>query len=91
MAMVTVQKGLQIVLPEKLRETFGEGDEIVITRNADGHFVLLTPQQFQDLLGESFGIWADRTDIPTDGVEYVNQIRNDGRFDEIRKLLQETP
>ena len=75
MAIVTVQQDFQIVLPEKARETFREGDEIVITRNADGHFVLLTPQQFQDMLNESFGIWADRTDIPADGVAFVNEIR----------------
>lgn len=75
MATVTVEKGFQIVLPEKVRETFGEGDEIVITRNADGHFVLLTPQQFRDLLNESFGMWADRTDIPANGVAFVNEIR----------------
>lgn len=75
MATVTVQQGFQIVLPEKVRETFHEGDEIVITRNADGHFVLLTLQQFHDLLNESFGMWADRTDIPADGVAFVNEIR----------------
>ncbi len=75
MAIVTVQQDFQIVLPEKVRKTFHEGDEIVITRNADGHFVLLTPQQFQDMLNESFGIWADRTDIPADGVAFVNEIR----------------
>lgn len=28
---------------------------------------------------ETFGMWADRTDIPSDGVEYVNEIRKGRR------------
>ena len=75
MSMVKIEEGFKIVLPEKLRKSFSEGDEIMITRNADGHFVLLTLEQFKDLLNESFGMWADRTDIPSDGVAFVNEIR----------------
>lgn len=48
MSMVKIEEGFRIALPEKLRKVFSEGDEILITRNADGHFVLLTLEQFKD-------------------------------------------
>lgn len=75
MAKVTIEDGFKITLPEKARKLFHEGDEVIVTRNADGHFVILTLQQLQEKLEESFGMWADRTDIPKDGVEFVNEIR----------------
>ncbi len=45
--------------------------------------------QVQAALMETFGMWADRTDIPADSVEYVNQIRRGQRLEELG-LFNET-
>ncbi len=75
MITVTIEDGFKIALPEAARKFFHEGDEVIVTRNGDGHFVILTLQQLREKLDESFGMWADRTDIPSDGVAFVNEIR----------------
>ncbi|MBN1887860.1 MAG: hypothetical protein JW850_07705 [Thermoflexales bacterium] len=46
-------------------------------------------EQIQAVLMETFGMWADRTDIPADSIEYVNQIRRGYRLEELG-LFNET-
>lgn len=36
-----------------------------------------------------FGIWADRKDIPEDGVEYVNKIREESDKKELSEIIAE--
>jgi len=36
--------------------------------------------QSQAILRETFGMWADREDIPTDGVVYMDEIRSGQRL-----------
>jgi hypothetical protein len=37
----------------------------------------------RQILQETFGMWADRDDLPADGVDYVNQIRQSTRWDDM--------
>ncbi len=62
----------------------------IASRDNNGRIILTIKSEMQQALDEAFGLWADRTDVPKDGVEYVNRIRSDDRFDEIRKRLYET-
>lgn len=89
MIKITIEDGFRMTLPEELRSTLCVGDELLASQDDDGRIILTAKAEMRQALDEAFGIWADRTDIPKDGVEYVNQIRNDGRFDEIRKRLHE--
>ena len=89
MTTVTIEDGFRMTLPEELRSTLCVGDELLASRDNNGRIILTIRSEMQQALDEAFGIWADRTDIPKDGVEYVNRIRNDGRFDEIRNRLHE--
>ena len=52
--------------------------------------VALSAEQIRARLMETFGMWADRTDIPADGVEYVDNIRRGTRLDEQGLLRDET-
>jgi len=45
--------------------------------------VALSAEQIRARLMETFGMWADRTDVPADGVEYVNQLRQGRRLREL--------
>lgn len=41
-------------------------------------------------LEATFGLWADRDDLPTDGVDYVTQLRRSSRWDDLEPLTDET-
>jgi hypothetical protein len=45
--------------------------------------VALSAEQIRARLMETFGMWADRIDVPADGVEYVNQLRQGRRLREL--------
>lgn len=90
MTTVTIEDGFRMTLPEELRSTLCVGDELLASRDNNGRIILSVKSEMQQALDEAFGIWADRTDIPKDGVEFVNQIRSSGRFEEIGKRLHET-
>jgi hypothetical protein len=41
------------------------------------------------VLQGTFGMWADRDDLPANGVNYVNQIRQSTRWDDMRLAADE--
>lgn len=90
MLTITIEDGFRMTLPEELRSTLCVGDELLASQDDDGRIILAAKAEMVQALDEAFGIWADRTDIPKDGVEYVNQIRSGRRFDEVGKRLHET-
>lgn len=89
MAVIRIENGFRVTLPESVRNGLCVGDELMAHRDEFGQIILTPRSTIQEALGTTFGMWADRTDIPKDGVEYVNQIRSGERFDEIRKRLHE--
>lgn len=44
----------------------------------------------QNILLETFGMWAGRDDLPTDGVAYVDEIRRGERLNELGAAVSET-
>jgi hypothetical protein len=42
------------------------------------------------MLEATFGLWADRDDLPADGVDYVTQLRRSSRWDDLEPLTDET-
>lgn len=80
MTTVTIEDGFRMTLPEELRSTLCVGDELLASRDNSGRIILSVKSEMQQALDEVFGIWADRTDIPSDGVEYVNRIHSGKRF-----------
>jgi len=81
MTTVTIEDGFRMTLPEELRSTLSVGDELLASRDNNGRIILTIQSEMQQALDEAFGTWADRTDIPKDDVEFVNQIRSGGRFE----------
>ena len=57
----------------------------------DAGRIILTPEtKIRAILMETFGMWSDRKDIPPDGVEFVNDIRQGQRLDELGMPAVET-
>ena len=52
---------------------------MAVAMDAQGRLVVTPLEKIRAQLMETFGMWADRTDIPSDGVEYVNEIRKGRR------------
>jgi hypothetical protein len=83
--MVTVRISPQytVKIPDKLRPSVHAGQEMAISVDRHGRIILTPLQQVRDALKETFGIWADRVDLPKSSVEYVNKIRRGRRLDDM--------
>ena len=45
--------------------------------------ILMSAEQIRARLMETFGMWADRTDIPADRIDCMDEIRRGHRLDEL--------
>jgi hypothetical protein len=50
----------------------------------------LSAEQIHERLMASFGMWADRTDLPADSIDYVDEIRRGHRLDDFGLRTDET-
>ena len=51
-----------------------------LVMDAQGRLVLTPLEQARSILDETFGMWADRTDIPKSGIKYMDKIRHGHRL-----------
>jgi bifunctional DNA-binding transcriptional regulator/antitoxin component of YhaV-PrlF toxin-antitoxin module len=83
MVTVHVSSDYTVKIPNKFRSRLHAGQEVAVSVDAQGRLIITPIEQMRALLQETFGMWADRTDIPTDGVEYVDYIRRGRRLDDL--------
>jgi bifunctional DNA-binding transcriptional regulator/antitoxin component of YhaV-PrlF toxin-antitoxin module len=81
MVTVHVNSDYTVKIPNKFRSRLRAGQKVAISVDAQGRLIITPIEQVRAILKETFGMWADRTDIPADGVEYVDQIRRGRRLD----------
>ena len=83
--MVVTKIGQEFTLniPDQFRQKFTPGQEVAVSTDAQGRLVVTPIEQVRALLMETFGMWADRTDVPADSLDYVDDIRRGRRLDEI--------
>ena len=81
MADTIVESSYSVLLPEEVRPHIVVGQRYAVTVGADGELVLTPIDQrplsevIDDILHRTAGLWRNREDVPSDGVEYVNQLR----------------
>jgi hypothetical protein len=75
MSKVLVEDGYRIVLPAEVQSLAPVGSPILVTIDPAGRIILTPELQLQAVLQETFGMWADRDDLPADGVAYMDEIR----------------
>jgi hypothetical protein len=82
--MVTVRIGPQytVKIPETFRSQLHVGQRVAISLDAQGRLVLTPLEQVRNILDETFGIWADRADIPKSGIKYMDKVRRGHRLKE---------
>jgi hypothetical protein len=80
MSIVKIDPDYRIEIPLELSPLVRVGDEVEVRTNEDGSVTLILPGLVDEVLDSTAGMWADRSDIPTDGVEYVDAFRSGTRL-----------
>jgi bifunctional DNA-binding transcriptional regulator/antitoxin component of YhaV-PrlF toxin-antitoxin module len=80
MLQTRIESDFRITIPEPLRQPLHVGDELLITTDQAGRIILTPKAQVRLILQRTAGMWRGRQDIPADGVEYVNNLRQARRL-----------
>jgi bifunctional DNA-binding transcriptional regulator/antitoxin component of YhaV-PrlF toxin-antitoxin module len=90
MIMTKISSQYTLKIPTEFRSALPAGEEVTITVDMQGRLIVTPVEKIRTLLMETFGMWADRTDIPSDGVTYVDEIRKGRRLDDFGLHQDET-
>lgn len=90
MIKVLVEEGYQLSLPPELQPLAPIGSQFEVTVDEVGRIILTPESQIRSILLETFGMWSGRDDLPTDGVEFVSDVRQGRRLDELGVTSIET-
>jgi hypothetical protein len=82
MSKTFIEKGYRLVLPPEAQALVSVGTPVQVTIDKAGRIILTPESQAQAILRETFGMWADRDDIPPDGVTYMDEARRGQRLDD---------
>jgi antitoxin component of MazEF toxin-antitoxin module len=81
MMMVTrIGPGNTVTIPDDYRQMFRAGEEVAVSIDAQGRLIITPVENIREHLLETFGMWVDRTDMPADSLDYVNEIRRGERL-----------
>lgn len=90
MVLAKITPKYTLSIPNEFRKFLSAGQEVAITIDKQGRMVVTPIEKIREALVESFGIWADRTDMTADARHFVREIRKGYRLDETRGDLDET-
>ena len=79
MLRTKVESDYRVAIPEALRTSLLVGEELLVKVDHAGHILLIPKAHALVILEHTAGMWQGRTDIPKDGVTYVNQVRQGHR------------
>jgi bifunctional DNA-binding transcriptional regulator/antitoxin component of YhaV-PrlF toxin-antitoxin module len=71
-----IEKGFRITIPEPLRLSLREGDDLLVNVDAAGRILMMPASRALEVMERTAGMWRDRADIPVDGVAYVQSLRS---------------
>ena len=92
-----VEADFRITLPEELRSQVQVGDQVLLALNPAERRARRPEVQVNAILAETAGLWQNRTDLPADGVAYVQALRQSPAaasglvFDEMIAFLSGRP
>jgi bifunctional DNA-binding transcriptional regulator/antitoxin component of YhaV-PrlF toxin-antitoxin module len=89
METIRVGSDYSIKIPSRFRSGLKAGQEVVVSQDEKGRLILTPIEQVRKVLKESFGMWAGRTDIPQDGVDYMDEIRKGNRLNDLGLRVNE--
>ena len=80
MLRTKVESDFRITIPEPLRPALQVGDELLIATDQEGRIIITPQARIRSILQRTAGMWRGRQDVPADGVEYVNNLRQARRL-----------
>jgi hypothetical protein len=80
MLQTRIEKDYRVTIPESLRSSLQVGDELLVSADQAGRIVLTPIARLLEILERTAGMWEGRNDVPADGVEYVNRLRQGRRL-----------
>ena len=83
MLRARIDKGYRVVIPETLRSSLKVGDELLITVDQAGRILMLPESRVKEILENTAGLWRNRQDIPSDSIQYVNELRQGRRLNDL--------
>jgi bifunctional DNA-binding transcriptional regulator/antitoxin component of YhaV-PrlF toxin-antitoxin module len=86
MLLTKIEPDFRITIPEPLRPLLKVGDELLITTDQAGRIIIIPKAHIRSILQRTAGMWRGRQDVPADGVEYVNNLRQARRLRELGVL-----
>ena len=86
-ARITPEYTLKI--PDEFRQMIEAGQEVAVSADSQGRLVVTPMEQIRAQLLETFGMWADRDDLPADGIDYMDEIRRGQRLNGTQHRLNE--
>jgi bifunctional DNA-binding transcriptional regulator/antitoxin component of YhaV-PrlF toxin-antitoxin module len=75
MVVTRISSKYTLQIPDEFRKALPAGEEVVITVDKQARMVVTPVEKIREALAASFGMWADRTDLPDDALKYVREIR----------------
>ena len=90
MTKVLVEEGYQLSLPPELQSLAPVGTQFEVTIDEVGRIILTPESQIRTILMETFGMWSGRDDLLANGVEFMDDIRQGQRLDELGITTVET-
>lgn len=83
MAKTLIEEGYRVTLPPEVQPLMPIGTPLQITIDKSGRIILIPEDKVQAVLLKTFGMWADRQDVPPDGLAYMDEVRAGQRLDQL--------
>ncbi len=83
MIVTKISSEFSLPIPDQFRGKFAVGQEVAVSTDAQGRLVVTPIEQIRALLLETFGMWADRADIPDDSIQYMDELRRGRRLNDL--------
>ena len=82
MAMTRISPRYTLKIPAQYRDLLRAGRNVAIQPDEQGRLIITPVESPRGALLATFGIWADRDDLPSDAVAAMDSLRQGGQVAE---------
>lgn len=90
MIVTKISSEFTVDIPNEFRTRFSAGQQVAVSTDAQGRLVLTPLEQIRARLMETFGMWANRADLPSDSIAYMDELRRGNRLEQLGLRADET-
>lgn len=75
-----IEPDFRVAVPEALRSEFWVGEQLIVSMDVVGRLMLMPKHRILTALEQTAGMWRDHQGVSSDGVVYVNELRQGRRL-----------